>query len=43
MDTGPVRVVGTVTLKIATDIGLYIQVESIRRGTLGGALVMISS
>ena len=41
METGPVRVGDTVTVKIATDIELYIQVESIRRGTLSGVLVAI--
>ena len=41
IDTGPVSVVDTVTVKIATDIELYIQVESTKRGILGGVLVAI--
>lgn len=41
MDTGPIGAGDTVTVKIATDIELYIQVESIRQGTLGGVLVAI--
>ena len=41
MDTGPIRVGNTVTVKIATDIELYIKVESIGRGTLSGVLVAI--
>jgi hypothetical protein len=41
MDTGPIRVGDTVTVKIAADIELYIQVESIEHQTLGGVLVAI--
>ena len=41
IDTGPVSVGDTVTVKIATDIELYIQVESTKRGILGGVLVAI--
>jgi hypothetical protein len=41
IDTSPVRAGDTVTVKIAADIELYIQVESTRRGTLGGILVAI--
>ena len=41
MDTGPIRVGDTVTVKTATDIELYINVESIGHGTLRGVLVAI--
>jgi hypothetical protein len=41
MDTGPIEIGDTVTVKIATDIELYIKVESIGRGTLSGVLVAI--
>ena len=41
IDTGPVSDGDTVTVKIATDIELYIQVESTKRGILGGVLVAI--
>ena len=41
IDTGPVSVGDTVTVKIATDIELYMQVESTKRGILGGVLVAI--
>ncbi len=41
MDTGPIRVGDTVTVKTATDIELYINVESIGHETLRGVLVAI--
>jgi len=41
MDTGPIAIGDTVMVKIATDIELYIQVESIGRRTLSGVLVAI--
>ena len=41
MDTGPIRADDTVTVKIATDIELYIQVESTEHQILGGVLVAI--
>jgi hypothetical protein len=41
MDTGPIEIHDTVMVKIATDIELYIKVESSGRGTLSGVLVAI--
>ncbi len=40
-DTGPIRTDDTVMVKLAADIDLYIQVESIERETIKGVLAAI--
>ncbi len=41
LNTGPIRVGDTVSVKLATDIDLYIQVESIEHPRIKGVLVAI--